>query len=36
MPLQMMAWEKNGRGGGALSVFTATLVGIAVDVDGWR
>ena len=29
----MMAWEKNGRGGGALSVLTATLVGIVVDVE---
>ena len=28
MPWQMMAWEKTGRGGGALSVWTTVFVGM--------
>lgn len=28
MPLQMMAWEKTGRGAGALGVDTAVRVGM--------
>lgn len=28
MPWQMMAWEKKGNGGGALSVLTASFIGL--------
>ena len=30
MPLQTIAWEKNGNGAGALGVLTAVLVGIVL------
>jgi hypothetical protein len=36
MPLQMMAWEKWGRGAGALSVNTLVRVGIIELLgEGW-